>query len=61
MVELFAGRGNLSRALAKRGVEVIAMDEWSNDVVTGLDLLKQDHYKAIRTLIKKRRIRWLHI
>ena len=59
-IEVFAGEGNLSKAVGKMGAETMPLDAFT-DSSAHFDLLKDSHFKKLKKYIKSKRIRWLHL
>jgi hypothetical protein len=56
-MEIFAGRGNLERALVARGIQTLSIEA---HLGRSFNLLIGSDFAAIKKLIKRRKLRWIH-
>ena len=61
-LELFAGEAGLTKAVQKLGFKVMEPGDINvaGNVKVNLDLLNNNHFKAIKKLVKSKKVRWLH-
>ena len=62
-LEIFAGAGGLTAAVRKAGLDTISacdIDSASSHV-RSFDLLSNSSFKEIKKLIKRQKVRWLHL
>ena len=62
-LELFAGEAGLTKAVQKLGYKVLEPGDINvgGNVKVQLDLRNNNHFKALKKLIKTKQVRWLHL
>ena len=62
-LELFVGKAGLTLAISRKGGNTLTLDDLRTEEQTpaSFDLFNATAFKKLKTMIKQRRIRWLHL